>query len=183
MKTILSLAICGALLSGCAATAPQTAWGKAGVSREAYVADLGSCMAMAGMTPVGNGVNTAGGMSGNNPQAPAGNMSDYGRAQGGTGVPTGGAVVVGGGGVYRDSAPQDFVNRAATQEQSQQMAAQRVATDTYRTCYVQRGYQEFRLTPEQRQHLGALKSGSNEYLQYLADIGTDPAKFRAADAP
>jgi hypothetical protein len=59
------------------------------------------------------------------------------------------------------------------------MAAQRAATDTYRACYAQRGYQEFKLTPEQRRHLGTLKGGSNEYLQYLADIGTDPAMLRS----
>jgi hypothetical protein len=183
MKIILSFAICGALLSGCAAKGPETAWGKPGISRENYVADLGACMATAGMTTTANGSNTAGGMNGHNPEAPAGNASDYGRGQGGTGVPTGGAVVVGGGGVYRDSAPQDFVNRAATQQQTQQMAAQRAATDTYRTCYVQLGYQEFKLTAEQRQHLGTLKSGSNEYLQYLADIGTNPAMLKGTAAP
>jgi Spy/CpxP family protein refolding chaperone len=81
--------------------------------------------------------------------------------------------------MYRDSTPPDVVNRAATQQQSEQMAAQRVRTDTYRSCYVQRGYQEFKLTPEQRSHLGTLKSGSNEYLQYLADIGTDPKLLKS----
>lgn len=182
MKFILSFAISGALLSGCAATGPETAWGKPGVSRENYVTDLGTCMAMAGMTTPGNGSNTAGGLNGSNPASPAGNSSDYGRSQGGTGVPTGGGAIVGGGGVYRDSAPPDVVNRAATQQQSQKMAAQRVATDTYRSCYAQRGYQEFKLTPEQRQHLGALKSGTNEYLQYLADIGTDPAMLKRSPA-
>jgi hypothetical protein len=177
VKIILTSAICISLLSGCAATGPQTVWGKPGVTRETYVNDLGTCMAMAGMTPVANGANTAGGMNGSNPEAPAGNNSDYGRNQGGFGVPQGGAVVVGGGGVYRDSAPIDVVNRAATQEQTQSMAAKRVATDTYRSCYSQRGYQEFKLTPEQRRHLGTLESGSNEFLQYIADIGTDPAKL------
>jgi hypothetical protein len=140
-------------------------------------------MGSAGMTPVDAGANTAGGMNGKNPESPAGNASDYGRNQGGTGVPVGGAPIVGGGGVYRDSTPQDVVNRAATQQQTQQMAAKRLATDTYRACYLKRGYQEFKLTAGQRQRLAELKSGSNEYLQYLADIGTDPAMLKDLVAP
>src|SRR4029077_4063048 len=176
MKYVLTLSMGVALLSGCASTGPETAWGKPGVSREDYVADLGTCMGTAGLTPVGNGANQAGGLSGKNQEAPAGQHSDYGRNQSGGGTVfnapgAGSPVIVGGGGMYRDSTPPDVVNRAATQQQSEQMAAQRAATDTYRTCYVQHGYQEFNLTPEQRRHLGTLKRGTNEYLEYLADIG------------
>jgi hypothetical protein len=177
MKNILSFAICVALLSGCAATGPETAWGKPGISRENYVADLGACMAVAGMTSPGNGSHTAGGLDGKNMEPRAGNHSDIGRYSGGANNSPGAAVVVGGGGVYRDSAPLDVVNRAANQEQAVSMSAQRRATDSLRSCFAQNGYQEFSLTPEQRRHLGALKNGSNEYLAYLAEIGTDPASL------
>ena len=64
---------------------------------------------------------------------------------------------------------------AANQQQAQQMAAQRLRTETLKSCYVERGNQEFKLPAAQRQRLGALKLGTNEYLQYLAEIGTDPA--------
>jgi len=177
MKIILSFAISVALLSGCAATGPKTAWGKPGISRETYVTDLGTCMAVAGMTQPGNGSHTAGGLDGKNMQPRAGNHSDIGRYSGGANNAPGAAVVVGGGGVYRDSAPLDVVNRAVNQEQAVEISAKRQAIDTFRTCYVQNGYQEFNLTPEQRRHLGALQGGSNEYLAYLAEIGTEPAKL------
>jgi hypothetical protein len=62
------------------------------------------------------------------------------------------------------------------------MAAQRMRTEALKSCYVERGYQEFKLTPEQRQHLGTLKKGTNEYLQYLAEIGTSPAAARSTVA-
>lgn len=172
-------------LGGCANSVPKTAWGKSGVSKENYVADLGTCMGVAGLTPVGNGANTAGGMSGSNPEAPAGNSSDYGRQQGGgwssnnSNAAAGGAVITGGGGMYRDSMPTDVANRAANQQQSQAMAAKRASTEKLKSCYAQRGYQEFNLAPEQRRRLASLERGSNDYLAYLAEIGSDPAKFGA----
>lgn len=184
-RLITAAAALTAGLGGCTTAAPETAWGKAGVSKENYVADLGTCMGVAGLTPVGNGANTAGGLNGSNPQAPAGNNSDWGRQQGGGGGSglvnpgAGGAVVTGGGGIYRDSTPVDIVNRAATQEQSQNMAAQRASAEALKQCYVQRGYSEFRLTPDQRRHLASLERGSNEYLAYLAEIGTDPATLNS----
>jgi len=180
MKTIPAISISFALLSGCAATGPQTAWGKPGISKFDYVTDLGICTGTAAMTQAGNGANTAGGLSGKNPEVLSGNNSDAARASGIPGTAVGTAVPVGGGGVYRDSAPSDVVNRAATQQTTQQMAAQRRSVDTLRSCYLERGYQEFRLTPEQRKRLGSLEKGSNAYLQYLSDIATDPALPRSS---
>ena len=176
MKSILMLAVSAALLSACAATGPETAWGKPGISKVDYVTDLGTCTARSAMAEVGNGANTAGGLSGKNSSAPQPTGADAARAGGQSGgPPPGAAMPTGGGGVYRDSAPADVVNRAATQQQSQQMAASRARTDALKICYVDLGYQEFALTPEQRQHLGTLKKGTNEYLQYLAEIGTSTA--------
>jgi len=176
MKAILSSAISVALLGACAATGPETAWGKPGASKFDYVTDLGTCSAMAAMAGNGNGANTAGGLSGRNNSAPPTTGADAAKAAAQPGGPSpGGATPTGGGGVYRDSAPTDVANRAAAQQTAQQMAAQRQSVDTLRSCYVKRGYQEFRLTPEQRRHLGSLEKGSNAYLQYLSDIATDPA--------
>jgi hypothetical protein len=172
MKSILMLAVSAALLSACAATGPETAWGKPGISKVDYVTDLGTCTAKSAMAEAGNGANTAGGLSGKNSSAPAPTGADAAKAGGANQPPPGAAMPTGGGGVYRDSAPPDVVNRAATQQQTQQMAAARARTEALKSCYVDLGYQEFRLTPEQRQHLGTLKKGTNEYLQYLAEIGT-----------
>lgn len=179
MKSVLSLAISVALLSACAATGPETAWGKPGISKYDYVTDLGTCTAMAAMAEgSGNGANTAGGINGRNSSSPRSTGADAGANQ----PPAGAATPVGGGGVYRDSAPADVVNRAATQQTTQQMAAQRLRVDALNSCYVERGYQEFKLTPEQRAKLGSLEKGSNAYLQYLSDIATDPAVVKSAGA-
>lgn len=180
MKSILSLAISVTLLSACAATGPETAWGKAGVSKYDYVTDLGTCTAQAAMAETGgNGSNTAGGLNGRNNSTPGKSGAEAGANQ----PPPGAATPVGGGGIYRDSAPADVVNRAATQQTTQQMAAQRLRADALKSCYVERGYQEFKLTPEQRAKLGTLEKGSNAYLQYLSDIATDPASLKSAVAP
>lgn len=181
MKSMLSLAISVALLSGCAATGPETAWGKPGITKFDYVTDMGTCTAAAAMAETGNGANTAGGLNGKNSSAPPKSGAESGANQ----PPAGAATPVGGGGVYRDSAPVDVVNRAATQQSTQQMAAQRMRADALKSCYVERGYQEFKLTPEQRAHLGTLEKGSNAYLQYLSGIATDPAllKNNAVVAP
>jgi len=180
MKAILSVAISAALLSACAAKAPETAWGKPGASKFDYVTDLGTCSAMAAMAQTGNGSNTAGGLSGHNNSAPTPNGGDAAKAAAQPGGPSPGAATpTGGGGVYRDSAPVDVANRAAAQQSTQKMAAQRIRNDTLRTCYTERGYHEFRLTPEQRAQLGSLEKGSNEYLQYLSDIATDPALLKS----
>jgi len=185
MKSILLLGVSAALLTACAATGPETAWGKPGISKVDYVTDLGTCTAMSALAETGNGANTAGGINGSNGSAPSSTGADAARTAGANQPPAGAAMPTGGGGVYRDSAPPDVVNRAATQQQSQQMAAARLRTDALRSCYAERGYQEFKLTPVQRQQLGTLKRGTNEYLQYLAEIGTAPgaAKSPVAQKP
>lgn len=186
MKAVLSVAVSVALLSACAATGPLTAWGKPGASKFDYVTDLGTCSAMAAMAETGNGANMAGGLSGKNSSAPATTGADAAKAARQSGGPSPGAATpTGGGGVYRDSAPTDVANRAAAQQTTQQMTAQRLRTHALKSCYMERGYQEFKLSSEQRAHLGSLEKGSTEYLQYLSDIGTDPAllKSNAAVAP
>lgn len=175
MKSILMLAVSAALLSACVTTGPETVWGKPGISKVDYVTDLGTCTAKSAMAETGNGANTAGGLNGKNSSAPAGTGADAARAGGQNAASPGAAVPTGGGGVYRDSAPPDVVNRAATQQQTAQMAASRARAEALKSCYSDLGYQELKLTPEQRMKLGTLKKGTNEYLQYLAEIGTSTA--------
>jgi hypothetical protein len=180
MKAILSVAVSVAFLSACATPAPETVWGKPGASKFDYVTDLGTCSAMAAMAGTGNGANTAGGLSGKNSSAPPTTGADAAKAAGQAGGPSPGAATpTGGGGVYRDSAPVDVANRAAAQQTTQRMTSQRLRADALKNCYVERGYQEFTLTPEQSAQLGSLEKGSNEYLQYLSDIATDPALFKS----
>ena len=177
MKSILLVAASASLLSACAATGPETAWGKAGVSKVQYVTDLGTCTGIAAMQEAGNGANTAGGLNGKNSTTP--NQAPGGQNQ----PPPGTAMPTGGGGMYRDSAPPDVVNRAANQQQSQAMASQRMRADALKGCFVEHGYKEFTLSAEQRAHLGTLKPGTNEYLQYLAEIGANPDGSASQAAP
>jgi len=179
MKSILLVAASAALLSACAAQGPKTAWGKPGVSKVEYVTDLGTCTAQAAMTQDKSGnQETAGGLSGQNNAANNG-LKQSNTAQPGVGNSAGAAAPVGGGGMYRDSAPPDVVNRAANQQQAAEIAAARAKATAMNACYVERGYKEFKLTAEQRAKLGSLQPGSNEYLQYLSQIGADPAVVNA----
>ncbi len=182
MKSIFMIAVSAALLSACAASGPKTAWGKPGVTKVEYVTDLGTCTAQAAMTQ-GSGGNSevAGGVSGQN------NSADNGLKQQSTSQPSAGQSSAGaaspiGGSIYRDSAPQDVVNRAANQQQAAEIAASRAKVQALKSCYVQRGYKEFTLTSEQRAKLGSLQPGSNAYLQYLAEIGANASVVSAQSA-
>jgi len=178
MKAI-SLVVCAsAVLGGCSVngTGPVTAWGKKDVTMIDYRTDAGEC-AVLGVTlnPDGNAAKSAGGISGQNSGAPplpraSGNAdASSGKANqtGAGGTPTDGSI-------YRDSASSDFVNRAATQQQNEELAAQRARKDALKSCLAGRGYTEFALTPEQRAELAKLPQGSAERRDYLYKLGTDP---------
>jgi hypothetical protein len=168
MKSMLFAAGVIAALSACATTTLPTAWGKAGVSKSDYGNDVGMCTGLAAQAGGGSGVNTAGGVSGKNAGAGAG------------AAPVGGGAGTVAAGTYQGMASSDYAQRAATQQRSQEMAAKRAQADAYKGCLVERGYKEFTLTPEQSAHLASLKAGSNEYLEYLYKLGSDPAVVGAA---
>jgi hypothetical protein len=178
-----SLVVCvAAVLVACSMNSgtPLTAWGKKDVSMLDYRTDAGQCALIAvTMSTDGNGANTAGGISGQNPAPPSQGPS-------GSGVSPG-VILPGSSGprpssgsqtanspTYRDSASADFVNRAANQQRAQEMAAQRARNDALRFCLVNRGYTEFELTGEQRAALSRLPQGSEERRAYLYKLGTDP---------
>ena len=182
MKQILLVAAVAAVLTACATPAQQTAWGKPNVSKVDYGTDVGMCTGFAAMAASGNGANTAGGINGSNGSVQS-RGGDAARTGGRAGSgPSGGAFPTGGGGAYRDSAPPDVVSRAATQQRTQDMAAARARTEALSSCLTERGYTEFKLTAEQRAHLATLKEGSNEFHQYLYQLGADPEVVKAQAA-
>lgn len=163
MKTLITVGALAITLCACSTAAHNTAWGKANVSKTEYGTDVGMCNGLASMQESGNGANTAGGLTG---------------SKGGSGMQSanaGGSVGTLGGGTYTGTASPDVVNRAATQQQSQAMAAKRFREEKLSTCLVERGYTKFALTPEQNAELAKLKPGSNEYHEYLYKLGADPA--------
>jgi hypothetical protein len=182
MKTYLLLALGAPLLVGCAATAPSTSWGKEGwgkegVSMEDYRLDGALCAALAaGRKPVDNGANSAGGINGKNSSTPSTPTVATGP---GSGQASGAAFPTGGGGAYRESASPDMVSRAATQQRAQELAVQRARSDALKSCLVDRGYTEFRLTPEQRKHLATLPEGSDVRRAYLHKLATDPEVLKS----
>jgi hypothetical protein len=182
MKTFLVTVGIALVLGGCASTATQMAWGKAGVSKVEYGTDVGMCTGLAVAKHAGNGANTAGGISGQNNTNGTDKMSAIGTnsanvANATAGQSTGSAgsqpATPIGGGSYSGMASADFAQRAATQQRTAEMAAQRARAAALRSCLVERGYQEFALSAEQAEHLATLKKGSSEYHEYLYKLGSD----------
>jgi hypothetical protein len=71
------------------------------------------------------------------------------------------------------------VSRAAQQQRTQEMAVQRARQNSLRSCLMNRGYSEIKLTPEQREHLATLPEGSDARREYLHKLGSDPAVIKA----
>jgi len=171
MRTLFLAAGITLALGGCAATAPQMAWGKPGVSKVDYGTDVGMCTGQASMQNVDDGNNTAGGIKGRNNSAAGGGS---GQASPDSSIPAGGS--------YSGQASSDFAQRAATEQRTKEMNEKRARSEAFNSCLVGRGYQEFALTAEQAAHLATLKKGSNEYLEYLYKLGTDPEVVRKQSA-
>ena len=70
-------------------------------------------------------------------------------------------------------------SRAATQQQAQEVAANKARAQRLKSCLVERGYTEFALTSEQRAHLATLPEGSDERREFLFKLGTDPAVLKS----
>jgi hypothetical protein len=175
MKSISLVLFAAAVVCGCSMNSsnPTTAWGKNGVSLLDYRTDSGQCQVIAATrdTEHGNGANTAGGINGSNNSASMPAASGSASASSATSGAAGGTPAAG---TYRDSANPDFVNRAAMQQRSVEMAEQRARNDALKSCLSNRGYTEFELTAEQRAELAKLPQGSDERRAYLFKLGTDP---------
>jgi hypothetical protein len=167
------------MLAGCSmnGSTPTTAWGKRDVSMLDYRTDAGQCALIAvTLSTRENGANTAGGISGQNSTVPQQGPSGSGVSAGnipGTSPSPSASPRSTNGNTYRESASADFVNRAAMQQRSQEMADQRARNDALKACLTNRGYTEFELTPEQRARLSKLPQGSDERREYLYRLGTD----------
>lgn len=179
MKPIYWVVCAAATVMGCSvnSSTPTTAWGKKDVTMINYRTDGAECAVLAATTNTGeNGANTAGGISGSNASVPAQRASGGSTAGAGASATAGGTGAQSiGGGTYRDSGSADLATRAAMQQQSQEMAANRVRNDRLKSCLVSRGYTEFSLNAEQRAKLATLPQGSDERRDYLYKLGTDPA--------
>jgi hypothetical protein len=179
MKPISLAVLSAAMFTGCTLNGgvPMTAWGKKGVSMVDYRTDAGQCVVLAvTITPDANAAKSAGGINGAN----AGIPDSPGVSGSATAVAAsrGGGLPLISGSIYRDSAPADFVNRAAMQQRTQEMTVQRVRNDALKSCLAGRGYSEFALNAAQRAALGKLPPRSDARRNYLFKLGTDPDVLR-----
>lgn len=180
MRSKSLVAVTAAVFAGCTmnGSQPVTSWGKQGITMLDYRTDAGQC-ALIGATQGydENGAKSAGGISGQNAtppvMGPSGATAANSAATGGGGA-LGRAPRTVGSSTYSDAASADFVNRAVTQQQNQEMAAQRARNGALRFCLASRGYTEFVLTREQRAKLSQLAPGSDARREYLFSLGTDP---------
>jgi hypothetical protein len=176
MRTIILATGMALGLAGCAASGPPTAWGKPGVSRIDYGTDIGVCSGTAAQAYAGNGANSNTGAA----------LPDPLRQKVDATTNTVPATAAGqsnslpASGTYSGTASADYAQRAAMQQRTQEMMAKRAQENAFRSCIAQKGYSEFALTPEQRAHLATLKSGSNEYHEYLYKLGSNPPAATAA---
>jgi hypothetical protein len=149
------------------------------VSRIEYGTDIGLCSGNAALADAGNGANTAGGISGAGSASTGPALPDGGRHQPDESgaVPAAAAAQsnsLPASGSYSGTVSSDYAQRAAMQQRTQEMLVKRAQQERFRSCITSKGYSEFTLTPEQRAHLATLRSGSNEYHEYLYSLGTNP---------
>lgn len=172
-KTFGTAAVAAAVVAalGCSVNSNKaTSWGKENVTKLDYQADTLLCATLAQQAGGDGAQNSAGGVNGKNGagRVPGGSENGAGNSGG-----TGNAPSIGGG-TYEGHASTDFVSRAANQQRAQEMQLKQARMETVRKCLVERGYTEFELTPEQRSELAQLKPGSQERLDYLYKLGTNP---------
>jgi hypothetical protein len=175
MKTILLAATFTFFLSGCATPSQSLAWGKPGVSRTEYGTDVGMCSGLAVMEKKGPETNTAGGIQGKNNTVEMGTDGSAGQPQPTPGSDERATPPMPTTGGFSGMASADFASRAANAQRSREMTAQRAKAEALKSCLTQRGYRQFALTPQQQAHIATLRKGSDEHLEFLYSLGSDPA--------
>jgi hypothetical protein len=166
-----------------AAPAPETSWGKAGVSLQDYRLDATRCLGLVehldlvgtepanalvqGTRRIDNIYAQAGGeFSGAG--APVGQDGPAGQAAASTAVQPGSQVM----NVVEFTRPQHRINQVRD--------LMRVAMDA---CLTELGYRRFRLTDAQQERLRHLRYGRPERHAYLHSLASDPEVLRTQAVP
>jgi hypothetical protein len=160
-----------------AASAPQTSWGKAGVSYDEYRSDATFCLRQAAGTDL-TGTEPANALVLASRRMAAGQTSDYSPTVGGasgTAPPT-------------TNSGFDPMIEAANRMQQERIAARpelriRQAHEILQRrldhCLAGRGYRPFRLTEDQRQRLRHFPARAPERQAYLHSLASDPQVLAA----
>jgi hypothetical protein len=172
MRILIGLAATAALAgAAAAANAPQTSWGKAGVSFDDYRSDATACLRVAAGTDL-TGTEPANALVLASRRMAAGQTNDYTPSIGGASATS--SPVMGG---------FDPIMEAANRMQRERMAARpdlriRQAHDIMQRrldhCLAGRGYRRFRLTDEQRHQLRSFPEDAAARQTYLHSLASDP---------
>ena len=177
MRILIALAATAALAGAAvAANAPQTSWGKAGVSFDDYRADATACLRVAAATDL-TGTEPANALVLASRRMATGQTNDYTPSIGGASATS--SPVTGG---------FDPMIEAANRMQQERMAARpdlrlRQAHDIMQRrldhCLEGRGYHRFRLTDEQRHRLRSFSETGLARQAYLHSLASDPHILQA----
>lgn len=178
MRILIALAATVALAgAAAAASAPQTSWGKAGVSFDDYRGDATFCLRQSAATDL-TGTEPANALVLASRRMATGETNDYTPSIGGASSTS--SRIIGGG--------FDPIIEAANRMQRERMAARpelriRQAHDIMQrrldNCLAGRGYHRFRLTDDQRRQLRRLPARAAERQTYLYSLASDPQVLAA----
>ncbi len=148
-----ALAAC-AVSSGLNSDAPSTSWGKAGVSMDAYLSDASACATMAASVHAPPEALVQSHMTG----TPSGTPGSPDAIQ---------------------QSNDALLGAANEQRDAQVRADQHARLQAENQCLRDRGYSQFRLTADQREHAQTLPAGSLERATYLHQLAADAAVLSA----
>jgi len=178
MRILIALTAAASLGSAAfAANAPQTSWGKAGVSFDDYRSDATFCLRQAAATDL-TGTEPANALVLASRRMAAGQTNDY--------TPTVGGAS--GTGPSTLNSGFDPMIEAANRMQQERIAARpdlriRQAHDIMQArldhCLAGRGYHRFRLTDDQRRRLRHYPERAAERQTYLHSLASDPQVLAA----
>jgi hypothetical protein len=173
MRILIALAAMAGLAGAAiASNAPQTSWGKAGVSFDDYRSDATFCLRQAAATDL-TGTEPANALVLASRRMEAGQTNDYSPTVGGASSSSPSPTMGG----------FDPMIEAANRMQQERIAARpdlriRQAHDIMQRrldhCLAGRGYHRFRLTDDQRQRLRHFPARATERQTYLHSLASDP---------
>ena len=160
-----------------AANAPQTSWGKAGVSFDDYRSDATACLRVAAGTDL-TGTEPANALVLASRRMATGQTNDYSPTVGGANS-TGPSVVNNGFDPAIEAANRMQQERMAARPDLRIRQAREILQRRLDHCLAGRGYHRFRLTDEQRRQLRRFPERAAERQTYLHSLASDPRVLAA----
>ena len=178
MRILIALAAAAALGSAAhAANAPQTSWGKAGVSFDEYRSDATFCVREAAATDLA-GTEPANALVLASRRMAAGETNDYTPAIGGASS-TSPSPATGGFDPMIEAANRMQQERMAARPDLRIRQAREIMQRRLDHCLAGRGYHRFRLTDDQRRRLRHYPERAAERQTYLHSLASDPQVLAA----